>query len=49
MMWEKFLVVHSRESIKARKNKSTNPLSSFEMMKLRPRGIKWPAQGDIAS
>lgn len=42
MMWEKFLVV-------ARRKKLTKPLSSFAMMKLRLREIKWPASGNIAS
>lgn len=41
-MWEKCLVAEAKESIKAKK-KSPDPLSSFEMMKLRPTEIKRPA------
>lgn len=46
-MWEKFVVVDAKESIKVRK-KSTNLLSEFEMIKLRPREMKWPAPSDMA-
>lgn len=41
-------MAEAKQSIKAKK-KSPNPLSSFEMMRLRPREIKWSAYGDTAS